>query len=128
LALLPHGRGLESVLEEAEALNRPPRVIAGGSASKPAGPPFVTVLDGTVEVVALKGADDGSGDIVVRLHEPLGDRGRVRLGFAGGVQRVARCSLLEDPGDELVVDATAVELELRPFELVTLRVSLASRS
>jgi alpha-mannosidase len=128
LALLPHGRGLESVLEEAEALNRPPRVIAGGSASKPAGPPFVTVLDGTVEVVALKGADDGSGDIVVRLHEPLGDRGRVRLGFAGRVQRVARCSLLEDPGDELVVDATAVELELRPFELVTPRVSLASRS
>jgi alpha-mannosidase len=103
-------------------------VIAGGSASKPAGPPFVTVLDGTVEVVALKGADDGSGDIVVRLHEPLGDRGRVRLGFAGRVQRVARCSLLEDPGDELLVDATAVELELRPFELVTLRVSLASRS
>jgi alpha-mannosidase len=128
LALLPHGRGLEPVLEEAEALNRPPRVIAGGSASQSAAPPFVTVLDGAVEVVAIKGADDGSGDVVVRLHEPLGDRGRIRLGFAGAVQRVARCSVLEDPGDELLVDATAVELELRPFELVTLRVSLASRS
>jgi alpha-mannosidase len=80
-------------------------------------------------VVAVKGADDRSGDVVLRLHEPLGDRGRVRLGFAGEVRRAARCSLLEDAGDELrVVDATTVELELRPFELVTLRVSLVGRS
>jgi alpha-mannosidase len=127
LALLPHGRGLEPVLEEAEALNRPPRVISGGSTSPPAAP-LVTVLDSTVEVVAVKGADDGSGDVVLRLHEPLGDRGRVRLRFAGAVQRAVRCSLLEDPGEELPADGTTVELELRPFELVTLRVSLAGRS
>jgi alpha-mannosidase len=126
LALLPHGPGLEHVLEEAEALNRPPRVLVGGSTSKPAGP-LVTVA-GVVELVAVKGADDGSGDVVLRLHEPLGDRSRVRLGFAGAVQRAVRCSVLEDPGDELAVDATAVELELRPFELVSLKVSLAGRS
>jgi alpha-mannosidase len=127
LALLPHGRGLEAVLEEAEALNRPPRVISGGSTSTPADP-LVTVLEGTAEVVGVKGADDGSGDVVVRLHEPLGDRGRVRLAFAGEVGRAVRCSVLEDPGDVLPVEANAVEFELRPFELVTLRVGLAGRS
>ncbi len=124
LAVLPHGPGLEQVLAEAEALNRPPRVITGGSA--PAPPvPIVSVAGGAVEVVAVKGADDGSGDVVLRLHEALGDRSRVRLDFAGAVRRARRCSVLEDPGDELPIDGSAIELSLRPFELVTLRVSLA---
>ena len=124
LGVLPHGPGLEQVLAEAEALNRPPRVITGGSA--PAPPvPIVSVAGGAVEVVAVKGADDGSGDVVLRLHEALGDRSRVRLDFAGALRRARRCSVLEDPGDDLPIDGSAVELSLRPFELVTLRVSLA---
>ena len=36
-----------------------------------------------------------------------------------------RCSVLEDAGDELPADGHTVELSLRPFELVTLRVTLA---
>jgi alpha-mannosidase len=126
LGLLPHGRGLGEVLEEAEALNRPPRVITGGPLTEPAAP--IVVVDDAIEVAAVKGADDRSGDVVVRLHEPLGDRARVRLEFARAVRRAVRCSLLEDKGDDLSVDRATVELELRPFELVTLRVTLADRS
>jgi alpha-mannosidase len=124
LALVPHGAGLAAVLEQAEALNRPPRVLTGGSSpSSPA--PIVSVEGGAAEVVAVKGADDRSGDVVLRLHEALGDRSTVRLQFARDVRRAGRCSVLEDPGDELPVDGNAVELLLRPFELVSLRVRLA---
>ncbi len=124
LALVPHGPGLGRVLEEAEALNRPPRVLTGGSApSSPA--PIVAVVGGAAELVAVKGADDRSGDVVLRLHEALGDRSTVRLEFARDVRRAVRCSVLEDAGDELPADGHAVELSLRPFELVTLRVTLA---
>jgi alpha-mannosidase len=74
-----------------------------------------------VLVSAVKRADDGSGDLVVRLHEALGDRARVRVRAAERVVGAARCNLMEEPvSAEPVVDGT-VDLALRPFELVTLR-------
>ena len=74
-----------------------------------------------VEVDAVKGADDGSGDLIVRLHEAVGDRASVELRTAGAIGRGWRCSLLEDREEELPVAGGAVSVRLRPFELVTLR-------
>jgi alpha-mannosidase len=80
--------------------------------------PLVSV-DGPAYVEAVKLAEDGSGDVVVRLYEPYGARGRVRVtpGFeAAGVEPV---DLLERPlpGDHW--DGT--HLRLRPFQIATLR-------
>ena len=76
-------------------------------------------VDGPAYVEAVKLAEDGSGDVVVRLYEPYGARGRVRVtaGFETAGSEVV--DLLERPlaGDEW--DGT--HLSLRPFQIVTLR-------
>lgn len=127
VALLPHGPGLTEVLAQAEALNSPLRVVgAGPVGSSDAGlpAPVVTVGDPRVQVSAVKAADDGSGDLVVRLWEATGTHVRTELGFGPGTAAVRRCDLLEEPqpgSPALVVEGGHLPLELRPFELVTLR-------
>jgi alpha-mannosidase len=121
LSLLAHGPGLHAVLAAAEALNRPVRVVARGQ-SRGVGLAVVGLDAAGVDVDAVKGADDGSGDLVVRVHEAAGDRTSVRLSFARPAQAAWRCSLLEDAHEAVTVDGGEVFVDLRPFELLTLRV------
>jgi alpha-mannosidase len=80
-----------------------------------------------VVVEAVKAADDRSGDVIVRLYESLGRRvsATVRADFV--VTAVTRTDLMERPIDQVRIDtaietgAASVVLELRPFEIVTLR-------
>ncbi len=90
-----------------------PRVDA--AAAKPAAPAGIVVE-------AVKAADDRSGDVVVRCYEALGGRarGRLRPGFALADAQVV--DLLERPLGEAALDgAGRVVLELRPFQVLTLR-------
>ncbi|MEG9492623.1 MULTISPECIES: alpha-mannosidase [Microbacterium] len=69
-----------------------------------------------VVVEAVKLAEDGSGDVIVRLYESLGRRASAIVvpGFATtGARRV---DLQERP-----IDGDAAQLDLRAFEIVTLR-------
>ena len=67
----------------------------------------------------MKLADDGSGDVVVRLYEPFGARGAVQVtpGFETSGADVV--DLLERPLSGDGWDGTT--LTLRPFQIVTLR-------
>ncbi len=128
LAIRPHAAGLAEVRAAASVMNRPLRVVRGGSASTSPRPVVaVTGDDGApaagVAVDAVKFADDGSGDLIVRLHEALGDRVRVSVGADRPIADAWRCDLLEDPvaGEEVGDDIVA--FTLRPFELVTLRLA-----
>jgi alpha-mannosidase len=98
-ALYPHpGDWTESdVIAEAQALNSPLVAIpAGADVMDSAG--FVTV-DGTeLALGALKPAFDGNG-LILRMYEPHGRRGPVRLTFASAVHVVTRVDLLEEPAD-----------------------------
>ncbi|MET8690087.1 glycoside hydrolase family 38 C-terminal domain-containing protein [Streptomyces sp. NPDC004732] len=118
-ALVP-GAAIGDAVREGYRINLPERRITGGSDVAP----LVTVDEDAVVVTAVKLADDGSGDVVVRFHESRGGRAKATLttGFAAG--SVAVTDLLERPLDgvtapELADDAVSVTL--RPFELVTLR-------
>jgi alpha-mannosidase len=129
LALLPHGPGLADVVAEAERLELPLRVVApaGGTA---AGPeelprPVVTVSGRGVEVDAVKLADDGSGDLVVRLHEATGNRIATTVAASGRIAAAAACDLLERPQRHFEVSDGICALTVRPFQLVTLRLTLA---
>jgi alpha-mannosidase len=75
-------------------------------------------------VEAVKLADDRSGDVVVRLYEPLGDRARVRLSAVAPVRDARLTDLLERPTGAVEFDAEGVLLGLRPFEIVTVRLRL----
>ena len=84
---------------------------------------------GIVEAVKL--ADDRSGDVIVRLYEPLGAHGTVHI-TPSFPATITRTDLLENPipptaatvpDVEPAADLLGVDLKLRPFEIVTLRFS-----
>jgi alpha-mannosidase len=122
VGLLPHGAGLADVVAEAERLDLPVRWRAGGAAAE-SPPPLVEISGPGVEVDAVKPADDGSRDLVVRLHEALGDRTPVTVRCDRPLTAASRCDLLEDPLAPLDVADGIVAITLRPFELVTLRLT-----
>ena len=81
----------------------------------------MVVDDPAVVVEAVKLAEDGSGDVVVRLYEALGTRadGADHRDFAarvGGRDRPAGA-----PAARSRSRSTATGCALRPFQIVTLR-------
>jgi alpha-mannosidase len=124
ISILPHGAGLHDVLHEAELLNMPVRFVRGsfqqGSFERWPGP--VVEIDAPgVQLSAVKRADDGSGDLIVRLYEACGDRQAVSVRSAAPVRAASRCNALEEVESGLDVADGFVAITLRPFELVTLR-------
>jgi alpha-mannosidase len=126
-ALFPHAGDLREagVVAEAEAFNVPltivrPTVPAG------AGPPrssIVSVDRPNVTVEAVKMADRERA-VIVRLCEAWGTRGPVRVAFDRPVLAAVRTDVLErDVAPATIVDGY-IDLDLRPFELVTLKVVL----
>jgi alpha-mannosidase len=121
-SLFPHGPGLADLVAEAERLAMPVRVVAGGRAAT-APPPVVSVAGAGVEVDAVKAADDGSGDLIVRFHEACGDRARITVAADRRIVAASRCNLLEEPDGSFEVSDGIVAMTLRPFQLVTLRLT-----
>jgi alpha-mannosidase len=123
-ALLPHGGELTSVIAAGYALGAPLEVrssVPGAAGRRPAEHSMVRVSDPGFVVETVKVADDGRG-IILRGYESLGGRRRVRLSPGVPCTAAVRTDLLERDGDNVVVEAGgAIELTVRPFELVTLR-------
>jgi len=69
----------------------------------------------------VKLADDGSGDLIVRLHEAVGNRTRCSVATHGRVAEAWQCDLLEATRSAEEVSDGVVTLTLRPFQIVTLR-------
>ena len=117
-ALLPHPgdlRAPDGVVAQAEWFNLPMRILAGRGGGR-----VVTVDRPGVSVEAVKWADR-SNAIVVRLCEVWGSRGTARVTLDRPHRSVSRTDLLERTVAPLASDGRTVEIELRPFELVTLR-------
>lgn len=119
ISVLPHGPGLHEVLHHAEALNTPLRIVQGAAEVDTA--PVVSVEHPGVQVSAVKRADDGSGDLIVRLYEACGARTQVAVRMPDRIAEASRCNLLEEPEHSLDIADGFVNLTLRPFQLETLR-------
>ena len=61
----------------------------------------------------------------MRLHEACGDRRHVMVRADRRIVAASRCNLLEEPTSGLEVGDGIAVLTLRPFELVTLRLTRA---
>ena len=119
-ALVPHEGDLRDagVIAEAEHFNLPLSLRAGQGEGR-----VVSVDRPGVSVEAVKWADR-SDAVVVRLCEVWGSRGPVRVTLHRPFVSVARTDLLERAVSPLAGHDGTVELELRPFELVTLAFDL----
>ncbi|MBT2384127.1 glycoside hydrolase family 38 C-terminal domain-containing protein [Streptomyces sp. ISL-11] len=119
-ALVP-GASVGDAVREGYRINLPERSVAGSTGVEP----LVSVTGDAVVVSAVKLADDGSGDVVVRLYESLGGRARVRLAAGFDVAAVSVCDLLERAVGSAELSDGGVPLAFRPFEIVTLRLRRA---
>ncbi len=125
LAIRPHGAGLADVRAAAARLNSPLRVVNGTGDAVATPVVVVSGPDGGaapgVEVDAVKLADDGTGDLIVRLHEACGNRIRISVATPQRITAAWRCDLLEEPETAEEVGDGIVAITLRPFQIVTLR-------
>ncbi|MEV5610607.1 glycoside hydrolase family 38 C-terminal domain-containing protein [Streptomyces sp. NPDC052225] len=108
------GATIGDAVREGAAINLPARTVRGAAPVAP----LVTVDNDAVAVSAVKLADDGSGDVVVRLYETRGARATARVTPSFAVAGVVRTDLLERP-----LEDDGLTLRLTPFELVTLRLT-----
>jgi alpha-mannosidase len=118
------GADVLDAVAEGYRTNLPMRVVTDAARESVA--PLVSIDAPGVVVEAVKLAQDGSGDVVVRLYEALGERTQARLEAGFDVTRVSETDLLERDLEAAAVTAVQggiVDLELRPFHLVTLRLS-----
>ncbi len=110
--------GADAAIATAEGIrmNALPTEVRGADEVEP----LVRVTGPGIVVSSVKLADDRSGDVIVRVYESLGRRttGEVEVGFPhDGIREV---TLIEDELDE---PRTGGALNLRPFEVRTLRIS-----
>ncbi|WP_329569501.1 alpha-mannosidase [Kitasatospora sp. NBC_01266] len=119
-ALVP-GATVGDAVREGYRINLPERRVPGDAEVAP----LVGVDSDAVVVSAVKLADDESGDVVVRLYEAHGGRATATLRTSFRCAGVLDCDLLERPLAEQAYELLdgAVELRLRPFQLVTLRLA-----
>jgi len=116
-AIYPYsGSWLEGgVLMEAEDLNQPLRAHPVRAARETAWQPLR--LEGLpVALGALKGAEDGH-DLILRVYEPQGARGGLKLTLPEGWQLAGEVDLLERP--------LAESPDIRPFQVKTWRLTRA---
>ena len=119
-SLFPHpGDWTEGgVAREAFALNSPLIVVEGGAPSEQG---FVTAEGVELALGSLKRTQDGRG-VILRLYEPHGARGQATLRFAFEVERIEKVNLLEEPLEAVEARDGRALLDVRPFEVLTLRV------
>jgi alpha-mannosidase len=110
------GATIADAVAEGYRLNLPLRTVRGAPIE-----PLVTVDSPAVVVEAVKLAEDGSGDVVVRLYEAHGGRASARITAGFEHSGVVETDLLERPLPEPVALADDGTLRLRPFRIVTLR-------
>jgi alpha-mannosidase len=129
-ALFPHAGDLRAggVVAEAEAFNLPLVAVPVAPDPTVAGtwPSTASVVRAdrpNVTVEAVKKADREPA-VVVRVSEAWGARGRVHLSTSLPVKSATRVDVLERDRHVMACTDGVVELDLRPFELVTLKFML----
>jgi alpha-mannosidase len=120
-ALMPHPYDFRvaGVIEAAEDLNSPLRVVRGSLAGRER-QSLVEVDTPRVVVEAIKRAED-SDAVIVRLYEAWGGHCKARLRTTLPTSRVSRCDLLEREVEEVAVTNGVIELEFSPFKILTLK-------
>lgn len=131
-ALYPHARNQPTsrVMQAAYELNVPLHVLPRpdknepGTGTLPSHYSFMEVDAENVIIETIKKAEDDT-QMVVRLYEGLGAETMATLRFAFPFTTIQLVNVLEETLEELSPRGECVELTFRPFEIHTLKISLA---
>ncbi|MFI6093094.1 alpha-mannosidase [Streptomyces sp. NPDC051218] len=116
------GADIGDAIREGYGFNLAERSVAGTATVEP----LVEVDHNGVVIEAVKLADDSSGDVIVRLYESLGGRATTTLRAGFPLSDATLTDLLERPlsgAPELTRDAAGLRLDLRPFQILTVRLT-----
>ncbi len=109
------------VVKEAYDLNVPAWSIQG----RVDGPTSLFSLDAeNVVIEAVKPAEDGSSNVVVRLYEAMGMKTSCQLKTSLSVESAVQGDMLENKQQDLVYRDGSIRLDFHPFEIKTVILSL----
>ena len=116
--------GVKNPIRDAYELNMPVTVQNGNGGCRE----LLRLEQDNIVMESLKQAEDGSGDVVIRLYEALRTASSCRLMLDVPFKKVTPCDMLERPlagasGKAIPAKGQGVDLEFRPFEIKTLRIS-----
>jgi len=110
-----------AVIREAYDLNVPVLAVPGTAGERS----LFSVDAPNVVIETVKPAEDGSGDVVVRLYEAARTATRCHLATTLPVGRAVETDMLEERTvAELDGRGGTITLDLRPFEIKTVRLSV----
>ncbi len=122
-SLLPHvgGFSAENTVLPAYDLNCPPIAVSGRIKTGALSEPICSIGEANVICESVKRAEDEENAFVLRLYECEGSRTLANITVPGAKQ-IFRTNMLEEAEEELLINDSKIELEMRPFEIVTLLV------
>lgn len=114
------------VVQKAYELNCPVMILPGKVPLK-AEESSIFILDAdNIILETVKPAEDGSSDIILRLFESKRSLTNCVISTILPVKKAFQTDMLERNQNEISVNRGKIELEFRPFEVKTLRLSLDS--
>lgn len=125
-SLFPHVGGWnEKTIASAYALNDPLIVFVPEKRTMIKKRPdrsLIAVDQPNVIIETIKNAEDENG-IIIRLYESQRKRNKVTIQTGFKIQSAFLVNLLEDPERQLdLIGENQIELEIKPFQIITLRV------
>ena len=111
------------VIQEGYALNAPVTVASGHTAANS----LLRVDQPNIIIESVKAAEDGSGDIVLRLYESKRMHTRCVLSTTLPVTKASETNMLEEKGSALDLKKGDLELTFRPFEIKTVRMKVRAK-
>ncbi len=106
------------VVKEAYELNVP-ITVADGSADTAS---LMNITAPNIVIDTVKAAEDGSGDIILRLYESKHAATKAELILNIPVAHIAECDMLENEQEALTSENGKVCLDFKCFEIKTLRI------
>ena len=104
------------VVRRAHEFNTPWLTVAGAQD----GYSCMSVDSPDLVIDTVKKAEDSS-DLVIRLYEANGSRGKATLTVNEKFSKVERVNLLEEKPTVAAFKGSAIPIEYRPFEIITLK-------
>ncbi len=124
-SLYPHaGSWNEETQREAYALNDPIIVYQmkeeGGRKEIGDLLSLLSLDKPNIIIETIKRAEDGDG-IIIRLYESQRKRGQVQIKLGFAVESASETNLLEENQSELSVENDSIQLKLKPYQIMTIR-------
>ena len=120
-AIYPHAQGWRAAGTVAQAykLNQPLLVQTGAQAGKNYS--FASVNRPNVVIETIKQAESGRGT-VIRMYESENSLTRARLTVNKPFEKAWICNLLEEEESEAHAEGNVIDVTLKPYEVVTVKI------